>query len=451
MPVNVTQLVEDLLITMQSAEKRHRAIYERAFNNDDFETTKQEAMSIPNIIRWCKTLETLRTEITEQGIILEEDVHQTQALAANITNSTMLTVESEEDTKIGQYIRSKLRELSIKGFSFTYEQILNLCDADWSRDTFSYDRRLSFAKLYSCDIDISAQIKDSKGYNRYWNEIFEFGDYKLLIISQWYSEHKDRFDLWYEKLITLPVDKVEDTVIIHIKRQGVGENIVTVSSTPTPLLVFPIGNVVISARLDGEAVAFRAVVNGISQKETMISVSRLQKIRTLEEVERFHMIAVPYNINTSKQMRFMAWIDPDASSISSDESADDLTINLTNDLSDDLSSDFCTDRKPRSITLFGKKIEVKSWDDIFIKVCKEMALRKPYVVATFNQDKELNAAQTATFSYDKSEIKLNPKKLTNSLWIESEQNAKEVIKLCENILAKCNFSPSDLRVDFVED
>jgi hypothetical protein len=55
-------------------------------------------------------------------------------------DTTPAFVVDDEGVKVGKYIRGKLRKLSDSGFVFTDEQILQMCDLNWSRQMFSYDR-----------------------------------------------------------------------------------------------------------------------------------------------------------------------------------------------------------------------------------------------------------------------------------------------------------------------
>ena len=41
---------------------------------------------------------------------------------------------------------------------------------------------------------------DEHGYNRFWSKPFSFGKWKVLISKEWYSNHFDSFDAWYNKL-----------------------------------------------------------------------------------------------------------------------------------------------------------------------------------------------------------------------------------------------------------
>jgi hypothetical protein len=107
----------------------------------------------------------------------------------------------EEEIKVGKHIQSKLHELSESGFVFTQEQIVQMCDLDWSRKTFTYDRFLPFAKIADMKQDVSTQTKDQNGRNRYWRRIFRFGDTPLFIVSQWYAKDKKSFDAWYDGLL----------------------------------------------------------------------------------------------------------------------------------------------------------------------------------------------------------------------------------------------------------
>ena len=222
-------IFETLLGALQSAEKRHRVIYEKASDNNDWETVDRVLKIIPNITNWRRNIDALRSEIVASGIIAVDDIPNTDILFERQEQLSILfddiielneTAKNDDDIKVGKYIRNKLQELSRSGFIFTHEQILEMCDVEWSKKTFSYDRLLPFAKLADIERDISEQIKDEKGNNRYWNEIFTFNENNLLIISQWYKKDKSSFDKWYESITLLP-DKQENLTDI------IAENIQT--------------------------------------------------------------------------------------------------------------------------------------------------------------------------------------------------------------------------------
>ncbi|MGH4050189.1 MAG: hypothetical protein ACREVX_02365 [Clostridium sp.] len=106
-----------------------------------------------------------------------------------------------------------------------------------------------------------------------------------------------------------------------------------------------------------------------------------------------------------------------------------------------------TCKVPISIKLFDKMYPIKSWNEILIKVCEVMLLKKPYVVATFGRELTLNSEQWTNFSYTESEIKDNKKRLSNGLWIETNRSANDIVNVSKTILKLCGFNEKDLIID----
>ena len=141
--------------------------------------------------------------LSTEEIGLDNPVHNEVEDVSNDTDHIAQDEEvvDEEEIKVGKHVQAKLRELSESGFVFTQEQIIQMCDLDWSRQTFTYDRFLPFAKIADMKQDVSTQTKDQNGHSRYWKRIFRFGDMPLLIVSQWYAKDKESFDTWYDGLL----------------------------------------------------------------------------------------------------------------------------------------------------------------------------------------------------------------------------------------------------------
>lgn len=599
---NFDNLFEQLLNALRTSEKRHREVRDNASDHSDWNTYDSEGDTISNIIKWRRHLEPLRSEIVASGAVADEDVSYTYNASAaqgaknnddHIAAQAEPLLEADDEIKVGKYIREKLRDLSQSGFVFTSEQIRQLCDASSSKRIFTYPLLQPFAKKYTDQHDLSTQTKDENGKNRYWNEIFKFGDIDLLIISQWYATDKESFDRWYDSLlqtktiiadntlifkktvdwstlnygITIPVDNwalffnaigqtiaagdscdiaveirdseggdfkaavihtasgatktlqirytqaskivsvlrrvfknsfdfldnernsnnentrvvippnleeyisvyatgtpnllrfvcsplkpttlatsataAQTSVLIHAKQQYIGENIVEVSSSYVPILSFPSKGVVICAKLlvETQQVLFRAEVQGLPYKEKAFEIDYLKEIALLKSGERIHRIAVPESVNTSKLMMFMAWIDPLESSVQVEAqevmqpTPERTTIN----------------NKPTNLTLFSKDYAVGAWNELLVKVCEVMLLHKPYIMAAMDRDTELNAENRTYFSYIQSDIKVNGKRLTNGLWVETDMNRQETLKISHRLLEKCGFSPNEMQIETLED
>jgi 16S rRNA U516 pseudouridylate synthase RsuA-like enzyme len=103
--------------------------------------------------------------------------------------------------------------------------------------------------------------------------------------------------------------------------------------------------------------------------------------------------------------------------------------------------------KISSMTLLGKTYEVRSWNEVFEKVCEIMLLHKPYAVATFDKDTTLTINEQTIFSYIQSKILHKPKRLSNGLWMETDENAIDFTKATELVLTRCGFAINALTVN----
>jgi len=106
------------------------------------------------------------------------------------------TLQSTDEIKIGQLLRTTFRELFAQR-KITEKMVSSLMDLEYSKQTFG----LSFPVLKRIDDRylLSKQIQDHKGRSRYWSQ--EFGNGKYLICSQWYPRHRKKFLDWSNKLL----------------------------------------------------------------------------------------------------------------------------------------------------------------------------------------------------------------------------------------------------------
>ena len=70
---NFDSLFERLLVALQNAERRHRTVRDSASDNSDWETLDKEVAIISEIIKWRRSLESLRTEVAASGTISDDD------------------------------------------------------------------------------------------------------------------------------------------------------------------------------------------------------------------------------------------------------------------------------------------------------------------------------------------------------------------------------------------
>ncbi|GHV54744.1 hypothetical protein FACS1894216_15400 [Synergistales bacterium] len=219
MPSELNKILQVIMVSLDNAEKRNRAVYDSALDLSDFQegqiVSADAQRNIFQIREWRKRIEAVCSEIDATSMILPEDIDGISATmqmpsASNGSDVSQSPVAKQilshddavlEDTPIGAYVRQKMRELSNNDHIFSAANIALFQEKRWSSDTFGLD--YPFARVFNRQQELSAQTKDDNGYGRYWKEVFLFGNISLLICSQWNAEDKeqlDKWDKWYNRI-----------------------------------------------------------------------------------------------------------------------------------------------------------------------------------------------------------------------------------------------------------
>ena len=99
----------------------------------------------------------------------------------------------DHDIKIGEYVRKTMHNLSDSGYAFSRKEIDEMCTPEWSKEHFHTQQPF----MKRCNSD-KVENKDSDGkYVRFWKDVFEFGDAKVLVSKEWYARQQKAFDSWY--------------------------------------------------------------------------------------------------------------------------------------------------------------------------------------------------------------------------------------------------------------
>lgn len=177
-----------------------------------------------------------------------------------------------EEEKVGQYVRRKLSELCKSGYEFSNELLIKILSKEWSKKVLNINKPLAI--IYNPNISISNQIKDHNGNNRYWREIFSFGDIKLLICSQWYKKDKKYFDDWYESLVKDQVvaDKIVGFKIFNKSHKVTSWkeiliNLCNIMTTSKPYIAARFGR---NTKLNASSVNFSDRANTIAGEKIML-------------------------------------------------------------------------------------------------------------------------------------------------------------------------------------
>ena len=101
----------------------------------------------------------------------------------------------DHSLKIGEYVRTAMRNLCQSGYSFAKQDIEKMCTPEWSWAVFRTQK--PFMRLITED---KYSTRDKDGNVRFWSEVFSFGDNKVLVSKEWYEKHYDLFDTWYASL-----------------------------------------------------------------------------------------------------------------------------------------------------------------------------------------------------------------------------------------------------------
>jgi hypothetical protein len=107
-------------------------------------------------------------------------------------------------------------------------------------------------------------------------------------------------------------------------------------------------------------------------------------------------------------------------------------------------------RTPAKFSMFGRKVDVRDWADMLVKVCEILILKNPYTVAQFDKYHDLNPLGNTYFSYSQGEIQHVAKKLSNGLWIELQRSPDDIVMLCKKILELCGYPRSELEIEFAD-
>lgn len=130
--------------------------------------------------------------------IEHNSIKQTYKKTGNTNQKTTVPDLPNPECKVGEYIRTAMRNLANSGYSFSDEEIDKMCSEEWTLDIFKrsgtpFMRRIKGSTPTKEELDIG-------NYRRFWNEVFIFGGVKVIISKEWYIPHKQRFAAWYNSL-----------------------------------------------------------------------------------------------------------------------------------------------------------------------------------------------------------------------------------------------------------
>lgn len=108
----------------------------------------------------------------------------------------------DESLKDGEFVKTAMLNLQKSGYQFSKEQIARFSSIEGSKIYTS--RNLPLFWMLKVN-ESRAAVADQVNVRRYWKEEFRFGEYRFLMFSQWYKDHrngatKKEFIEWYNLL-----------------------------------------------------------------------------------------------------------------------------------------------------------------------------------------------------------------------------------------------------------
>lgn len=103
----------------------------------------------------------------------------------------------EDIKKVGQFIRTAMKNLSDCGFIFTDEELENLCSLEWGQKHLKIGKMVPFAKLH-----VEGEVNEHKvgKENVYIKSLFTYGKKSILIKTDLYDYSREPFIKWYKSL-----------------------------------------------------------------------------------------------------------------------------------------------------------------------------------------------------------------------------------------------------------
>jgi hypothetical protein len=101
---------------------------------------------------------------------------------------------------------------------------------------------------------------------------------------------------------------------------------------------------------------------------------------------------------------------------------------------------------PETFTLFGKTYSAKSWDDILVRLCEAVILKKPYEALSIGVKESLQISGQPVLWFDERGESGETHKLSNGLSLTKNKPCGEIISCCERILSLCGYDRSELKI-----
>lgn len=126
-------------------------------------------------------------------------------------------------------------------------------------------------------------------------------------------------------------------------------------------------------------------------------------------------------------------------------------INKTEALIYDVSKSYNIDydftfTKPKLIELFGEKLNVKTWKDVYVIVCEKLYLKDPYTFNKLTTDEEMKTRKGRYISSNEEEVRKAYKLSVADIYLEINLSAKFLCQIVKIVMEKCNVDIDELKI-----
>jgi hypothetical protein len=494
--LQINALIDALRIKVQEEKKR----YDAAIDIEDMAEAKvvmfDARAKIQQLRKWTESLVAVQSEISNSFLVSDKASIKQAVVPQIVAKKESEPEEAEtiqapepdrstEDTpysSAGEYVRQKLYQLSRSGFAFSEDQLKNLQDSMWSRRILGLPHQ--FARIYDENKDILKQTSIAGTPRRYWvKDRFKFGEITLLIYSGWASIYLPYFDTWYNSLnnqieessgeqpisespiqIVEPL-QLEEAVSEQVKvgyyiRSKLRELCETdFQPSENELLLWQ--DKIWSKRVLNLNYPFAKV---FSERDYLSEQTRAEngKNRYWAEVFKPGTTKLLFCSQWYRQDReyFDCWFNSLNTQNANDKTLPKSEPQLTESIQSPqfdttekpflpepvYSSEYVDSDVPNGFSLLGRTYSVAGWDDVLVKLCEAMILKKPYKTLAIGVKKSLQINGNPVLWLDERGESSESYKLSNGLIVVKNKTSGEIITCCERILNLCGYDRSELKI-----
>lgn len=117
----------------------------------------------------------------------------------NTESDVSWKINDESELKVGKYIRTIIKQL-MENELLSDDEIENLKSQEYTNKTFK--RNMPFLKEVKNNDNIENMRKDTRGYYRYYSELFDYKGRKFLLCQEWNERvNREPFNKWLNMIL----------------------------------------------------------------------------------------------------------------------------------------------------------------------------------------------------------------------------------------------------------